>query len=319
LPCTAKATSYNIPGAKVSYDEASLTNRIELPETAVSKGWTLVVNAKEIDPALVVQRAVAKHLQDLLGQPYDTWKAANTPLPPEMDAAFSAAKGFALVEQNLHPYLLGSDTALLYCHNHQNTPETVSVAIGTASPTQLSLRTGDPVGKASTGSGLPEATPVTITVPDDSPGGIVLHSQVPAYHDLSDDLALKATAEASSGNAAGAIDGKIGGYPNDRAQEWTTNGEKEGAWIKLTWSDPVNAQAILLYDRPNPNDQIVAGTLEFDDGTKMDVGALPNDGSLPFKVTFPSKSVRWVKFTATQVSPKTENIGLSEMAVLGAP
>jgi alpha-glucosidase (family GH31 glycosyl hydrolase) len=319
LPCTAKATSYNSPGAKVSYDTDSLTNRIELPEMPISKGWTLVVNAKEIDPALVVQRAVAKHLQDLLGEPYDTWKASNTPLPPEMDAAFSAAKGFALVEQNLHPYLLGSDTAVLYCHNHQNTPETVSVTIGNASPAQLSLRTGDPAAKASTGGALPATIPVTITVPDDSPGGLILHSQVSAYHDLSDDLALKATAEASSGNANGAIDGKIGGYPNDRAQEWTSNGEKEGAWIKLTWSDPVNAQAIWLYDRPNPNDQVLAGTIEFDDGTKMDVGALPNDGDLPFKVTFPTKSIRWVKFTVTQVSPKTENIGLSEMAVLGAP
>ncbi|HEV3273018.1 MAG TPA: TIM-barrel domain-containing protein [Candidatus Methylacidiphilales bacterium] len=319
LPCMAKADSYNFPGAKFSYDEASLTNRIELPETSVSRGVTLVVHAAEIDPALVVKRAVAQHLQDLLGQPYDTWKASNTPLPPEMDAAFSAAKGFALVEQNLHPYLLGSDTALLYCHNHQDTPEAVSVAMGNASPTQLSFQTGDPVAKAPTESGLPHALPVTVTVPDDSPSGVVLHSRMPAYHDLSDDLALKATAEASSGNAAGAIDGKIGGYPNDRSQEWTSNGEREGAWIKLSWSNPVNAQAIWLYDRPNPNDQILAGTIEFDDGTKMDVGALPNDGSLPFEVTFPAKSIHWVKFTVTKVSSTTENIGLSEMAVLGAP
>ncbi|MCE0498255.1 MAG: glycoside hydrolase family 31 protein [Methylacidiphilales bacterium] len=314
LPCTAKLTSCNIPDAKISYDDDSLTNRIELPETAVSKGWTLVVHAAEIDPAVVVQRAVAKHLQDLLGQPYDAWKASNTPLPPEMNAAFSAAKGFALVEQNLHPYFMGSATTVLYCHNHQTAPDTVSVATGNAPPSQLSFLTGDSVTKVPAGGGLPDRSPMTLTVPDDSPGGLILHSEVPVYRKLTEDLALKATAEASSGNAAGAIDGHVGGYPNDTSQEWTSNRQKEGAWIKLTWSHPVDAQAIWLYDRPNPDDQVLAGTLEFNDGTKMNVDALPNDASQPFKITFPTKSIRWVKFTVTQVSPKTQNIGLSEIA-----
>jgi len=315
LPCTAKLTSCNIPDAKLSYDEESAMNRIELPEIAVSKGWTLVVRAAEIDPALVVQRAVAKHLQDLLGQPYDTWKAGNTPLPPEMEAAFSAAKGFALVEQNLDPYFLGSDTAFLYCHNHQAAAEAISVTIGDAPALQLSLRTGDPVTKASKGSGLPDRKPVTITIPAISPGGLVLHSQVPDYHDLSDDLALTSTVEASSGNAAGAIDGKVGGDPNDGSWEWISKGEKEGAWIKLTWPDAIRASFIWLYDRPNPFDHVLAGMLEFDDGTRMNVDALPNDASEPFKVAFPTKSVRWIKFTVTKVSQETQNIGLSEIAV----
>jgi len=315
LPCTAKLTSCNIPDAKISYDDDLLTNHIELPEVAVSKGWTLIVHAAEINPALVVQRSVAKHLQDLLGQPYGTWKASNTPLPPEMEAAFNAAKGFALVEQNLHPYLLGSDTALLYCHNHRAAAEAVSMKIGDSPAIQISLRTGEPVTKTSNGSGLPYRKPVTITVPSDLPGGLILQSQVPAYRDLSDDLALKSTVEASSGTAAGAIDGKVSGDPNDRSHEWISNREKEGAWIKLTWPDAVRASSIWLYDRPNPYDHVLAGTLEFDDGTTMNVDALPNDASEPFKVTFPAKSVRWIKFTVTKVSQETQNIGLSEIAV----
>jgi alpha-glucosidase (family GH31 glycosyl hydrolase) len=314
LPCTAKLTSCNIPGAKISYDDDSLTNRIELPEIAVSQGSTLVVHAAEIDPALIVQRAVAGHLKDLLGQPYETWKASNTPLPAEMEAAFHAAKGVALVEQNLHPYFLKPDFALLYCHNHQTAPETVSMTIGNAAPTQLSLLTGDAVTKTSD-RGLPDPIPMTVTVPDGSPGGLILHSQIPAYRALRDDLAHRAKAEASSGSAAGAIDGKIGGYPNDGSLEWASNGEKEGAWIKLTWPDPVRASSIWLYDRPNPKDQVLAGILEFDDGTTMDVGMLPNDASRPFKITFPTKSIRWVKFIVTKISQKTENIGLSEIAV----
>jgi len=315
LPCTARLTSCNIPVAKIAYEEDSLMNRIELPETAISKGWTLIVHAAEIDPALVIRRAVSKHLQDLLGQSYETWEAGNTPPAPDMDAAFNAAKGFALVEQNLHPYLLGSDTALLYCHNHQAAAEAVSMKIGDAPAIQLSLRTGDPVTNAPTGSGLPYRKPVTITVPSELPGGLILHSHISVYRNLSDDLALESTAEASSGNPAGAIDGKVSSDPNEGSQEWASNREKVGAWIKLTWADAVKAGSIWLYDRPNPYDHVLGGTLEFDDGTTMNVDALPNDASEPFKVTFPTKSVRWIKFTVTKVSQETQNIGLSEIAV----
>jgi alpha-glucosidase (family GH31 glycosyl hydrolase) len=170
LPCTAKLTSCSIPGAQTTYDEESMTNRIVLPQMPSSRGWTLVIHATEIDPALVVQRAAARHLQDLLGQPYDTWKASRTPLPAEMETAFNAARGFSLIEQNLQPYLLGSPTVLLYCHNHQDAPETISAQVAGASPRQLSLRSGDPVPMGPAGSGLPD---VKVTAPD----GTVLHHE----------------------------------------------------------------------------------------------------------------------------------------------
>ena len=318
LPCTAKLTSCNLANAKTSYDEKTLTNRIELPESSIRTGWTLVVDAAEMDPALVAQQAVAQHLQDLLGQPYAAWKAAHTPLPAEMETAFAAAQGIALIEQNVHPYLLGSDTVLLYAHNHQETPDAASMSVGNGSPAQLSLRPGDPVPVppgAQADHGLPGTVPVAITLAIPSLQGLTLHSQTPSYRDLGGDRALHATAEASSGNATGAIDGHVGGYPGDRAQEWTSQSEKAGAWIKLTWPQPIKATAIWLYDRPNPHDHVLAGTLEFDDGTKMDVKALPNDAKQPLELTFPAKSVHWIKFTVTQVSPDTENTGLSEIAV----
>lgn len=317
LPCTAKLTSCSLANAKTTYDEKTLTNRIELPESSIRTGWTLVVDAAQIDPARIAQQAVAQHLQDLLGQPYAAWKAAHTPLPAEMETAFAAAQGVALVEQNVHPYLLGSSTVLLYAHNHQETPDAVSMTVGNGPAAQLSLRPGDPVPvpppaeQTHADDELPGGIPVTVTLADSSLQGLTLHSQLPDNRDL----ALRATAKASSGNASGAIDGHVGGYPGDRTQEWTSKREKAGAWIKLTWPQPVKATAIWLYDRPNPQDHILAGTLEFDDGTKMDVKALPNDAKDPFKVTFSAKSVRWIKFTVTQVSPDTENTGLSEIAV----
>ncbi|MGO8951650.1 MAG: PIG-L family deacetylase, partial [Ktedonobacterales bacterium] len=101
----------------------------------------------------------------------------------------------------------------------------------------------------------------------------------------SPDLALKATATASSQNtstrqtANKAIDGVIDGYPHDYTREWATVGGKAGSWLKLTWASPQTVNMIVLYDRPNLNDQITAGNIQFSDGSSIVIGPLNNDGS----------------------------------------
>ncbi len=67
--------------------------------------------------------------------------------------------------------------------------------------------------------------------------------------------------------------------PGDYTKEWATNGGGAGSWLKLTWSSPVTLATIVLFDRPNLNDQITSATLTFSNGTQIPVGALPNDGS----------------------------------------
>jgi alpha-glucosidase (family GH31 glycosyl hydrolase) len=333
LPDTAKLTSCSQAGAQMSYDDKLMMNRIELPESSIQTGWTLVVHTTVIDPATVAQRAVAQHLQDLLGEPYEAWRAKNVPLAPGMEAAFAAAKGVSLVEQRLHPYFLDSSAVLLYCHNHQTAPDSVTVTVGRAAPTQVSLRSGDPVPGAPaptvpTGVEAPLPTPVTVTLTDPSFDGLVLREAAlhvkpprPDWLDPANDLALKAQAQASSGNAAAAIDDVVGGYGfhGDRSAspstEWVTSGEKVGAWIKLTWPQPIQANAVYIYDRPNLDDQVVWGTFEFDDGTTIHTNILPNDGTTPLRTALPLKTIHWLKFTVTKTSPKTLNVGLSEIAV----
>jgi hypothetical protein len=334
LPDTAKLTSCSLASAQTSYDDKLMMNRIELPESSVRTGWSLVVHAAVIDPATITQRAVAQHLQDLFGEPYEAWRARNVPLAPEMEAAFAAAQGISLIEQRQHPYFLDSSAVLLYCHNHQTSPDAVTVTVGDAAPTQVSLRSGDPVPGApapTTPTGVEYTgaapTPVTVALTDPSFHGLVLHESSlhlkpppPDWLQPANDLALKAQAEASSGNAAAAIDDVVGGTgfhgdKGDQSKEWVTNGEKVGAWIKLTWAQPIQANAVYIYDRPNLNDQVVWGKFEFDDGTKIATNVVPNDGTTPMRTTFPMKTIHWLKFTVTRVSPTTSNIGLSEIAV----
>ena len=133
-------------------------------------------------------------------------------------------------------------------------------------------------------------------------------------------IARKATVTASSTykgyTADAAIDGVVGGYPEDISAEWAADGEKTSATLKLDWDTPQIINRIWLFDRPNTHaDQVTAGKLIFSDGSWITVGQLPDDASAAKEITFPPKKVTWLRFVVTDVKPQTQNIGLAEIAV----
>jgi len=136
----------------------------------------------------------------------------------------------------------------------------------------------------------------------------------------SNNIACKAIATASSiykgYTAEAAIDGIVGGYPEDISAEWASNGEKESATLRLNWDKPQIINRIWLFDRPNTHaDQVTAGKLIFSDDSTINVGQLPDDASAAKEITFPTKKVTWLSFVVTAVKPETQNIGLAEIAV----
>ncbi|TMB23334.1 MAG: hypothetical protein E6J65_13825 [Deltaproteobacteria bacterium] len=140
--------------------------------------------------------------------------------------------------------------------------------------------------------------------------------------DFGTNLAITAQVTVSSENTANnqgglkAIDGVIDGAPHDPAREWVTLNELSGAWIQLGWPSSVSIAQVNLYDRPHWAENILAGTLSFSDGTSISVGALPPNGNV-LPVTFPPKTVTWVRFTINQAQGTAT--GLSEIQVLGLP
>jgi LmbE family N-acetylglucosaminyl deacetylase len=154
------------------------------------------------------------------------------------------------------------------------------------------------------------STPATTTVTVLAPGGTPPPS--------STNFALTATATASSQEAsqgaAKARDGFTDGYPSDATHEWSTQGQGVNAWLQFTWSIAQTISQVVLYDRPNADDNVLAGTLTFSNGASVAVGALPNtSGSRA--VSFSARSVTWVRFTVNQISANTYNVGLAEMEV----
>ena len=119
-------------------------------------------------------------------------------------------------------------------------------------------------------------------------------------------------------SAYGAVDGIVGGSPSHPEQEWASQGEKDTAMIRLNWHVPQKIDRVWLFDRPNQQDQVTSSLLVFSDGTTIPVGPLPNDAKKGIEVKFEPKTVKWLALFITGVSPTTQNVGLSEIAVFRA-
>ena len=111
-------------------------------------------------------------------------------------------------------------------------------------------------------------------------------------------------------SAVKAVDGIADGYATGLANlhtrfpwaEWVTKNEGAGAWLNLAFNEEYKVSTIKLYDRPNTDDQITASHLELDDGTRIEVGELPNDGSVKIINLGEEKVVKNIKFVVDKVS-----------------
>lgn len=113
-------------------------------------------------------------------------------------------------------------------------------------------------------------------------------------------------------------DGVVAGHPGPMEYEWISNGQQEGAWAKLIWDATQTIDRVLLYDRPNSEDQIYGGTLFFSDGSYSPFGKLENTAQVPYEVRFEPREITSLTAVINQVKPKSPNIGLAEIAVYQA-
>ena len=115
-----------------------------------------------------------------------------------------------------------------------------------------------------------------------------------------------------------AVDGVI---RIDGKGEWVCAGSTtwwggiEYPWIQLDWPDERTIEQVVLFDRPCLHEHTAGGVLEFSNGDKVRVLAIPNDGS-PKVLKFPPKKVSWVRFKVTDGIHK--DLGLSEIEVFPA-
>ena len=113
----------------------------------------------------------------------------------------------------------------------------------------------------------------------------------------------------------GAVDGIVDQESKYKLNEWVSDGEKNTAFLRLTWQNPETISKVWLFDRPGLKDQITSCMLVFSDGSTIKVSALPNDARSAKEIKFPAKTVSWLAFFINSVSATTKNVGLAEIAV----
>ncbi|KAK4052092.1 hypothetical protein OIV83_002386 [Microbotryomycetes sp. JL201] len=173
-------------------------------------------------------------------------------------------------------------------------------------------------------------TPVNITLPDPlyvEQNQTVTSNSTSAIPiiDTSADIARNATATASSFSdnqlPESAIDGIVNGYKEDGTgswmDEWASDHEGAGAWLLLTWPQPVTITQVVLYDRPNLSDRILKGNFTYSDGTGRTFGALNADGSATKITLAQAVTTTTLKITVLAVSSTTTSVGLAEVVVYG--
>ena len=307
LPDTLKAFSSAVNGksAASNYNAATLTNSVAVPARPVGQSVVVTLQVKVGGWDTLHANAASRRIRGLISTQQET---------------LLAASGIGLVRKN--------QGATLY---HGKVDDLFYAPRGTIDGDRIQVNGGPTVTLPTSG------LPITVTGPSHVWRGrtfyaptqvtfsvkgrtYLLPNTPPSVDEITTDDNLTQSATVTAGSAedgygaGGAIDGEIGGYPEDKTQEWSA-GKTVGASLRLTWAVPQTVRRVVLWDRPNLTDQVTSGTLTFSDGSYVDVGPLPNDAKTGLTLSFPSKTITWAEFTVTGVKPGTENAGLAEIAV----
>ncbi len=296
LPATRRATKATLDGKTlaVRYDAATATSTITVPSRAINQNFSIFVEAADADFDALRNVAQARRMSGVTGRdfapqsPRDLLRSALKEIASNTQRdAVLAVVGVGVVSKNQSPiYARGDVRDVVYAPPGvlDDAPKVETVSRSTATF---------------------EVGGSTLMVPD------------PVFGDIAPQATATVSGNEGGYGPQGAIDKIPGGYPDNRANEWSS-GQKEGATMRLTWKTPQRIDRIALFDRPNENDNATKSLLTFSDGTQIEVGPLPNDGKTPADVRFPAKTVEWVEWKALAVSDNTLNIGLGEFAVFPA-
>ena len=136
---------------------------------------------------------------------------------------------------------------------------------------------------------------------------------------------VSATSSEEESKPEAVIDGIIDIENKDKTKEWISN-EGKGAMIKLEWDEEKTIDRIRVYDSPAGDRWTKEGYFVFSDGSMEWMYAAPsNSAKTPTEIKFPSKKVKWVKFTITDGNAEMSagwlpglRLGVSEIQVFEA-
>ena len=103
---------------------------------------------------------------------------------------------------------------------------------------------------------------------------------------------------------------KDGIYLIGNIGEWKSGGETT-PWLELNWPEYAVVDQIRLYDRVGSSSQVAAGEIMFSDGSVIETGTLPEDGTVK-QLDFYPRTISSLRLTVTA---GTGEVGLAEIEV----
>lgn len=152
-----------------------------------------------------------------------------------------------------------------------------------------------------------------------------------AYNNIAKGAAVTASSELDADHAAAKVVDNITGIGIDAfgvgtgvagRYEWAAKDETTGAWVRVTLPAPSRISQVIVYNRTDPKvqpaERFAEGTLEFSDGTSIDVIFTGLDISRA-AVSFAPKQVSWVKFTGRRMQGEGGgSAGIAELMLVPA-
>ncbi|MDX2431846.1 MAG: sulfatase-like hydrolase/transferase [Bacteroides sp.] len=130
-----------------------------------------------------------------------------------------------------------------------------------------------------------------------------------SYGNIAPEAAVSVSSTADPDNFAGE-NVRDGIFQIGNIGEWKSDGEST-PWFELSWEKNAIVDKIHLYDRVGSSTQVITGAIEFSDGSIIETGTLPSDGSKKTLV-FAPREISFLKFSVTE---GIGEIGLAEIEV----
>ncbi len=341
LPCTTRGTLVFHNDASVrptiSYDATTFVNTVTIPARSIRRSHRIVIETTPLDPEgfelmARIRRAGAASKASLAIRTADHIELARAlkSLPSGTDPLpLLASFGVGVFEKNETSYRWPEKGTLGF-YSPADVIDGEKITLTTGKDELVMTLTHD----ANAGGFTPVPLKSSDQLPDEpnrfvtselrfaiSGQPVTLEGPTSPINFAADarNVAPKAHVTSTTGTkespASGVIDGHVGGYPAARKDEWSSEKEKAGATLTLTWDAPQKIDRVWLFDRQNLDDQITAGELMFDTGEPIRFGELPNDASRAGDISFAPRTTKSLTIRIMDVKQSTENIGLAEVVV----
>ncbi len=142
-------------------------------------------------------------------------------------------------------------------------------------------------------------------------------SGVTEYVNIAADAVITVGSEKAGFKKEALNDGEIGIYRKNKDYDWVSDKTMEKDWVKLEWNENRKISSVLIYGSPIRDRRITSCKLIFSNGkvvSRLEFAETPGAAAI---ASFPETEVKWIKIELDKAAMEGEEIGLSEIFVLG--